>query len=365
MAVPRETIWEIAPHTEAKHEILRRYLGAWFPILSRFHSRIVYIDGFSGPGRYKGGEPGSPLVALEVARTHHMTLQGELVFLFIDERPDRVEHLNQELATISVPPHFSVVAETGVFHEKLSAMLDDLEADDRRLAPTFAFIDPFGFKGIPFSLVDRLLRHPKTEAFITFMAGSIHRFIEHPNHEVVRHIVDAFGSPEALEIACGPGDRVESLRMLYQRQLQQVAGFVRYFEMRDLQDRIIYYLFFAGNHPLGHVRMKEAFWKMDPEGRFRFSDATNPNQLVMFQSDPLLTLTGTLQQEYRSQTVPVEQVKRFVENDTPFLAKHLRSALKVLETNGEITAERLKRDGKIRRANTFPDDVIVTFSTAS
>jgi three-Cys-motif partner protein len=86
MAVPKETIWEIDLHTQAKHEILRRYLGAWFPILSRYSGRIVYIDGFAGPGRYKGGEPGSPLVALDVALTHRKTLDGELIFLFIDER---------------------------------------------------------------------------------------------------------------------------------------------------------------------------------------------------------------------------------------------------------------------------------------
>jgi hypothetical protein len=33
MAKPNETLWEIEPHTKAKHEILQRYLGAWFPIL--------------------------------------------------------------------------------------------------------------------------------------------------------------------------------------------------------------------------------------------------------------------------------------------------------------------------------------------
>jgi len=31
---PREPIWPLEPHTKAKHELLRHYLGAWFPILS-------------------------------------------------------------------------------------------------------------------------------------------------------------------------------------------------------------------------------------------------------------------------------------------------------------------------------------------
>lgn len=57
MTVPKETIWPLDPHTLAKHEILRRYLEAWFPIVGRYSHRIVYIDGFAGPGRYAGGEP--------------------------------------------------------------------------------------------------------------------------------------------------------------------------------------------------------------------------------------------------------------------------------------------------------------------
>ena len=44
MAKPDETIWEIEPHTLAKHEILRRYLGAWFPILATQNSKLIYFD---------------------------------------------------------------------------------------------------------------------------------------------------------------------------------------------------------------------------------------------------------------------------------------------------------------------------------
>ncbi len=33
MTTPSDTTWKIEPHTQAKHEILRRYLGGWFPIL--------------------------------------------------------------------------------------------------------------------------------------------------------------------------------------------------------------------------------------------------------------------------------------------------------------------------------------------
>lgn len=61
---PDPTQWPLDPHTAAKHEILRRYLNAWFPILGTYNGRVVFLDGFAGPGIYSQGEPGSPIVAL-------------------------------------------------------------------------------------------------------------------------------------------------------------------------------------------------------------------------------------------------------------------------------------------------------------
>src|SRR5512135_2995543 len=151
MTTTQDTIWEIDPHTLAKHEILRRYLGAWFPILGTYNQRIVYIDGFAGPGRYKGGEIGSPIIAIQEALKHsHRLHNNQLSFLFMDERVDRIEHLKYELSQIPIPTNFYVNAETGRFDCELKKLLDKLESEGSKLAPTFAFIDPFGFAGLPF-----------------------------------------------------------------------------------------------------------------------------------------------------------------------------------------------------------------------
>lgn len=357
MATPKETLWALDPHTTAKHEILRRYLAAWFPILGTYHGRIVYIDGFSGPGRYKSGEAGSPVIALDVAVRHRKSTAGEIAFWFIEEREDRLAHLKQELAAISVPTHFKVTAEAGRFHEKLGKVLDSIEADKKALAPTFAFIDPFGFSGIPFSLIERLLKHKRCEVFITFMVDAINRFLEHPEDKVVQHIVDAFGGADAVEIAKGSGDRIVKLRELYQSKLAGVAKYVRFFEMRDRQDRPQYYLFFATNNELGHLKMKEAMWKVDADGDFRFSDATNPRQMVLFDADPTKVLAAQVREEFRLKgTVTGFQVRTFVENKTAYLKKHMTVALKQEEEGGHLKVEDLKTDGKKRRANSYPDE---------
>ena len=62
MAAPKTTRWPLEPHTKAKHLILRLYLDAWLPIMATYNGRIVFLDGFAGPGRYTGGEDGSLLV---------------------------------------------------------------------------------------------------------------------------------------------------------------------------------------------------------------------------------------------------------------------------------------------------------------
>jgi hypothetical protein len=52
------SLWEAKPHTLAKIEIVRRYLYLWFSILGTnpTNKRVVYIDGFAGPGRYANSE---------------------------------------------------------------------------------------------------------------------------------------------------------------------------------------------------------------------------------------------------------------------------------------------------------------------
>lgn len=362
MATPKDTIWEIDLHTLAKHEILRRYLGAWFPILSTYNRRVVYIDGFCGPGKYKGGEAGSPVVALKEALKHNERLaSNQLTFLFVDERADRIVHLKNELSSFPLPSNFLVYPVTGKFECELTDLLDRLASSGAQLAPTFAFIDPFGFKGLPFSLVRRLLKNSKTEIFVNVMIGFINRFLEHPDSQIQQYIVDLFGTEEVLQIAQKSGNRIAELRLLYQAQLSKYARFVRYFEMRDCHNKTIYYLFFASNHPLGHVKMKEAFWKVDTASGFCFSDATDPNQYVLFEIDETPKLATDLANTFANQRVPVDQVQSYVEDETPFIATHMRRALKLLEEENKIAVAEYKLNGKKRRKNSYPKDAVVEF----
>ena len=366
MTVPTETIWALDPHTAAKHEVLKLYLQAWFPILNSSHNRVIYVDGFCGPGRYKGGELGSPIIVLDLAANHVKPLTGEIIFRFIDERKDRIDHLESELAKRSPPSNFNVKAVHGRFDEKLKALLDWIDQKKVDLGPTFIFIDPFGFSGVPYTLVRRTLEKPRCEVLVTFMVDAMNRFLDHPTEQIPEHIIEAFGTEECLSIDRNSPHRIKLLRDIYQKQLEKAAKFVRYFEMRDKTDRVEYLLFFATNHRLGHIKMKEAMWAVDPDGDFTFSDATNPGQQVLFGGDQTSLLWPILRAAFAGREVLKNEIQEFVEDKTAFLDKHTRAALRehenlALPASERILVRDLKADGKKRLKRTFPKGVYVTF----
>lgn len=361
MATPKTVTWSIEPHTRAKHEILRRYLGAWFPILASGHGRIVYVDGFCGPGRYENSEPGSPLIAILEALKHEERLKNKQVtFWFMDQDADRVSCLKEEIVKVPRPNNFHCHVQHSSFEIEFTSMLDLLDANSKELAPTFAFIDPFGIKGVPYSLVRRLLQKRSTEVLVYFAEDAVNRWLAHPDSKIRQNIANLFGTDKVFSVSNQP-NRAMALRLLYQEQLAECAKFVRYFEMRNSRDRTIYCLFFASNHPLGHKKMKEAFWAVDPTYGFQFSDATSPGQLVMFENDPSEDLSLTLGHVFSGNTTNVETVLRYVDDCTPYLERHGKASLRALETTGKLKVSTTKPNGTKRKGMTFPKELEVVF----
>ena len=359
MAAPRQTIWSLEPHTRAKHEILKRYLQAWMVILSqgRF-PEILYIDGFAGPGEYAGGEAGSPIIALDTALGFKTPLTAKVHFLFVEERNDRAGHLRLQVDLRTLPPNFSVVVEGGVTFEAAFTRLYPSFVRNGRLIPTFAFIDPFGWTGAPFSLVKQILAHRSCEVFVNFMYEEINRFIGHPDQ--APNFNSFFGTEEWKRCINASDSRARNrcLHDLYLRQLHAQAAYVRSFEMSNERDVTDYYLFYATNELLGLKKMKEAMWKADESGEFRFSDATDPNQLVLFEKAPhLRTLQARIVSEFSGKEVSVDDIEKFVVVETAFRETHYKSILKALEKEAGLLKVIKAAPG--RKAGTFGDPRMV------
>ena len=280
-----EVIWELEPHTKAKHEILRNYLGAWFPILASGHSKVVYVDGFAGPGEYTRGEDGSPIIALKVAKDHVLKahFKDELLFLFIESESPRAEHLKKKIAALNLPANFKYRVRTSDFETHITEVLRGITERGKNLAPSFFFIDPFGPSGFSLSLMKKISEQPSSEALINFSYQSLNRWFL--TVESKHASVDTLFGNDRWRKALAIGDttrKEEYLRRTYQESLEELGWKVRPFCMINRYNQTQYYLFFATKSPKGMLLMKRAMWKASPNGEFSYSDLSNPALPGMF-----------------------------------------------------------------------------------
>ena len=172
---PKSTIWELEPHTAAKHHILRRYLQAWVPILSQGKfPLLVFIDGFAGPGRYSKGEEGSPIIAIKSVIDQPKIVTSKVDFHFIELIRSRAEHLSNEIASLNLPNNLSAkVYGQREFQDAFPEIWGSYDSvSGRARPPTFVFIDPFGYR-IPYSYVAKILQAQSCEVLINFMFEEI------------------------------------------------------------------------------------------------------------------------------------------------------------------------------------------------
>jgi len=366
MAKITSTVWPKDRHTEAKHIILEHHLNAWFPILSMKFGRVVYLDGFAGPGVYSKGEEGSPVIAIRTALNHLMNEKfGEITFAFIEKDPKRAETLKKVLKDRfpKLPSKLNYYVYQDEFAPSIEATLDGLEKDGLKLAPTFAFIDPFGYKHFPLKTIARLLDHERCEVLITFMIDYVNRFTD-----ITPDVLDElFGTDEwrkKIKDLKNSKERQKYFLSLYKNQLKKVAGvkFVRTFQMIRKDGHTLYYLIFGTNHWQGMRAMKDAMFAADKRGIYRFSDREDPHQTYL--ADIVKTDTwipeaaDIVYQKFKGMSINASTVKQFVYTDTRF--RYRKDILQYLEESKPPKILRVE-DRKVKGFN-YPDRCLIEFS---
>lgn len=358
------TTWPIEAHTEAKHAILRRYLDAWLPIITRWNGRVLYIDGFAGPGEYVGGKEGSPIIAINAVKEHRAQIKSEIRMFFIEADEKRCEFLKQKIAMLTIPTNVKPECFCAKFDETLKKLLDYIDEQKTRLAPAFVFIDPFGFTGMPFALIKRIMGNGKCEVLITFMYEEINRFVS--DKKLWENLKELYGTDEWMKVIPmkNPQQRAACLHDIYRKQLENEAGikFVRSFKMVNKVNKTDYFLFFGTNNILGLKKMKEAMWKIDKIGQFQFSDAThNPNQPVLFETGPDYNLLRKIiLQNFQHKSVSVAELENFILTQTPFRETHYKRQILVPMEKSQSSQIKIKCSGK-RIKGSFLGHYIIEF----
>jgi len=339
--------WKYKVHTRVKHEILSKYLSGWMRILGRWH-KICYFDCFAGRGEYEDEGrtmPGSPLIALETASRvkENFSYLKEIVCFFIEKNINNFENLeeviNEEIKTHSekydgitvVPPindEFANVA-SGIINQ-----VGD------RLAPSFFFIDPFGFSGVPFEVIKKILAFKRTEVFITFMVRDVNRFLESSRHR--RSTEELYGMQNVrgiLNTNYGDLPIEQALLKLYRDQLHEDAN-VEYtlpFKVNaDARLQTTYYLIHATNSPTGCELMKEIMYKTGTEGRFGYLGPAE-GQMSLTRYDGLSKLKEFLLNRFRGRLLSYQDIRYENLMDIDFSKKDYRKALIELEEEGKVS----------------------------
>ena len=332
-------LWSLDEQTEGKHLVLRHYLDGWFPILSRWNGRLLFVDGFAGPGEYRGGERGSPMVALDCIRQHKISgrLAGvEVVCIFMESDADRLEHLRGMVAAQPPIPDTTAHVLQGAFEDSMTEILDQVEEQNATLAPSFVMVDPFGPSGAPMRLIGRVLENARSECLVSFMYEPIRRFRTNPNHGPA--LDELFGTREwrRCEEMSDESSAKQYLHRLFVAQLKRHgARYVIPFELWR-GNRHVYTLYFATGGLKGCDLMKKSIWRIDPSGGFSFRGYAR-GQLMLFDADTE-PLAAQLREHFGRDWVPVDDLDDFVMSDlTPFHSGHLRQkTLRRLEKEGRI-----------------------------
>lgn len=288
MATPKATVWARDGHTGAKHELLRRYLQAWVPILLARNRRVTYAEGFAGPGVYDKGEPGSPVIALQTFCQYPdvLSMPGrEAHLVFVEEMPKRVARLEAELAAAAarhllspLPPALRV--HPVVTGDCAAVLADALNGCQASGSPMFVFLDSFGGPDIPFGLLRLVASNRSSEVLLTFQPQFLMRHGENPTHRASGDV--AFGGTHWQGVFDQePHHKLRCLVEAY-RQTFRLAGFEHSlgFVMLDEGGHELW-LLFATSSVKGVEKMKDAMWAVDRVHGVRYRDPRDPDQMLL------------------------------------------------------------------------------------
>jgi three-Cys-motif partner protein len=273
MASKALKIDEIGPWSEVKLDIVREYASAYSRILaaqktpSLYH---VYVDAFAGAGQHVSkvtGElvAGSPLNALRVTPSFKE-------YHFIDMNNARVAAL-EEMAAERPEVHVHQGDCNAVLGE---SVLPHIKYEKYRRG--LCLLDPYGLH-LNWDLVERIGKMRSMEIFLNFpiMDMNMNALCHEPEAvkpEQAARMTAFWGddSWKAAAYTSQPGlfgdvqvkEGNEAIVKAYRKRLKEVAEFKYVPEpmpMRNSNNAVVYYLFFASNNPVAKDIVEAIFQK--------------------------------------------------------------------------------------------------------
>lgn len=359
-----------------KARIVSKYFSAWANVILATQKRyphhtqkMAYVDLFAGPGRYDDQSKSTPLMVLETILANP-DLANRMVALFNDKDKANIESLKTAINKID-----------GIERLKYAPAFYNEEVGDEiakmfsgmQLAPTFFFVDPWGYKGLSLNLVSSIIKDWGCDCVFFFNYNRVNMGV---NNEAIRqHMVSLFGDEQLSFVRheCknkSPEEReLIVVQTLCDALRNNGSQYVLPFRFKnDEGTRTSHHLIFLSKSFRGYDIMKEIMYKESSDNiggvaSFEYNprDAHfKQGSLFDLLSRPLDDLQGMLLQQYARRTVDFNRLYEEHSVDKPYIKKNYKEVLITLLESGRITAFNVKT-GKSPRRGTFSDDMRITF----
>ena len=350
--------WEYKEHTRVKHILLEKYLAAWIPILGKWNPKICYFDGFAGRGEYTDGTLGSPIIALRVAnrllqqcaQRQRRPYFDEFICIGVEKDRENFQNLQSVVEREGDKLEFGDRLKVGLENDEFANVVDKiLKNVGTEIAPSFFFVDPFGFSGIPFGVIQKILSNPKTEVFFTFMVRDIARFIS--ASELQDTFDNLFGTDKWKEILSSSQKPEIALINLYRKQLHEISKVKYSWPFRVCTSekvQTLYYLLHVTNNEKGHSIMKSIMYNQSAQRDFAYlgpEDIAARSQMRLFDIHSIGELKKYLLERFKAESLTYDDIQEKVchpwYSEPPHIDKHFRQALKELEKEGKVKVNRV------------------------
>lgn len=260
-----------------KHLLLAGYLERLLYIIgwnaSKLgHSEVIYVDCFAGPWQddsedLSATSIGISLELLSKIQTD-LRLAGRNVnfkAIYVEKDQKAFSRLTTYLATNS-PENVSTESIRGDFCQLIPQIAEKCAGDSF----AFFFIDPKGWSTVKPSVLDVLLKRPRSEFLINFMYDFINRTVTMT--QLRSEITALFDrSIDIKELPAEAAFREIKIIEMYRSAIVARANSDRYKALSGyvtildpLKDRTKYHLVYLTRHPLGIIKFMEQSEKLHP-----------------------------------------------------------------------------------------------------
>ncbi|HAH19393.1 MAG: hypothetical protein A2Y00_09715 [Omnitrophica WOR_2 bacterium GWF2_43_52] len=354
--------WEYEEQTKTKHSVFADYIDKWIKIVGKYN-KLNFIDGFGGIGGYKDKEGklfyGSPVLVCQAIERIALKNSRDINVIIVDESKEHLENIQKILdySKIKIKP-FMVDKD---FDETINNVISTV----KNIAPTFVFIDPFGFK-IKMETLKKIMSVEKSEILLNFMFTRINQFLSAPRVENVYN--DLFGGNgwQIFKTLKGQA-REKGIIEHYREQLKTFSKFVYYYKLEFPEKRkTYYYLFHLSNYYMGCSIMKSSFAKYNL-GRVEYRGFRS-GQLELFELADIKQseIIELLFKKYLGKEVSFKSLLEDNIDSTVYLESQFRDTLKCLEAKNKIKIRRIPPfTPKGRQRKAIEENDIIQFKDES